>query len=56
MKINMFISLILTAGVLNTAATPEKVELPNKENYLFSSFRGNGEDGLHLAYSHDGLK
>ena len=24
--------------------------------YLFSSFRGNGEDGLHLAYSHDGLK
>ena len=24
--------------------------------YLFSSFRGNGEDGLHLAYSRDGLK
>lgn len=23
--------------------------------FLFSSFRGNGEDGLHLAYSHDGL-
>lgn len=23
--------------------------------YLFSSFRGNGEDGLHLSYSHDGL-
>lgn len=23
--------------------------------YVFSSFRGNGEDGLHLAYSHDGL-
>lgn len=26
------------------------------EAYLFSSFRGNGEDGLHLAYSTDGLK
>jgi len=24
--------------------------------YLFSYFEGNGEDGLHLAYSHDGLK
>ena len=23
--------------------------------YLFSSFRGDGEDGLHLAYSRDGL-
>ena len=30
----------------------------NKENdvYLFSYFKGNGEDGLHLAYSYDGLK
>jgi hypothetical protein len=24
--------------------------------YLFCSFRGNGEDGLHLAWSDDGLK
>ena len=24
--------------------------------YLFSYFKGNGEDGLHLAYSNDGLK
>ena len=24
--------------------------------YLFTSFRGNGEDGLHLAYSRDGLQ
>lgn len=24
--------------------------------YLFSYFMGNGEDGLHLAYSYDGLK
>lgn len=27
-----------------------------KEVYLFSYFKGNGEDGLHLAYSHDGFK
>jgi len=26
------------------------------EVYLFSYFMGNGEDGLHLAYSNDGLK
>lgn len=26
-----------------------------KEVYLFSYFKGNGEDGLHLAYSTDGL-
>ncbi len=26
------------------------------EVYLFSFFMGNGEDGLHLAYSIDGLK
>lgn len=24
--------------------------------YLFSYFKGNGEDGLHLAYSHDGYE
>ena len=27
-----------------------------KEHYLFSYFTGNGEDGLHLAYSTDGLE
>lgn len=28
----------------------------DNEAYLFSSFRDNGQDGLHLAYSHDGLE
>lgn len=30
----------------------------NEENevYLFSYFKGNGEDGLHLAYSYEGMK
>lgn len=29
-------------------------EIKQKEVYLYSYFTGNGEDGLHLAYSHDG--
>lgn len=35
-----------------SASQPEAAE---KQVYLFSYFKGNG-DGLHLAYSHDGLK
>jgi hypothetical protein len=27
----------------------------NSKAYVFSYFKGNGEDGLHLAYSYDGL-
>ena len=31
-------------------------DLPAQKNVLFSlTFVGNGEDGLHLAYSYDGL-
>lgn len=30
--------------------------VPKPEGYLFSYFKGNGEDGLHLAYSEDGYK
>lgn len=29
---------------------------PPKQAYLFAYFVGNGEDGLHLAYSYDGLE
>jgi hypothetical protein len=28
--------------------------LAQNDVYLFSSFRDNGQDGLHLAYSYDG--
>ncbi|MFK7832559.1 MAG: prolyl oligopeptidase family serine peptidase [Winogradskyella sp.] len=28
--------------------------IPKKEVYMFSYFKGNGKDGLHLAYSKDG--
>lgn len=30
--------------------------IPEKEVYMFSYFKGNSEDGLHLAYSEDGYK
>jgi beta-xylosidase len=32
------------------------VDAKNGDGWLFASFRGNGEDGLHLAWSRDGLK
>lgn len=41
-------ALLLLISLLSSAAPKEKA-------YLFTFFRGNGEDGLHLAYSRDGL-
>ena len=53
-------SLILVVLVACPIDTGIGVETPvddqSKTVYLFSSFRGNGEDGLHLACSDDGLK
>lgn len=31
-------------------------EPPRDDAFLFTSFRGNGEDGLHQALSHDGFQ
>ncbi len=42
---------IVLVTILMAALTPAAPAQP----YLFSYFKGNGEDGLHLAYSHDGL-
>ncbi len=44
----------IAALMLGSCATPA----PNvaESVYLFSSFRENGQDGLHLAYSTDGLR
>lgn len=41
-------SPIIQGAAGDTQSTPAP-------HYLFSSFRGNGEDGLHLAHSTDGL-
>lgn len=45
MKKLLFLSLFLLGSVAYAG-----------EVYMFSYFVGNGEDGLHLAYSYDGLK
>lgn len=50
MKIGQPIILLLTLVLWTTCARAEQPV------YLFSSFRGNGEDGLRLAYSRDGLE
>lgn len=34
----------------------QKTKVDSSKVYLFAYFKGNGEDGLHLAYSYDGLK
>ena len=56
MNTNILISLILVSSVFSTTGISERTDVKAKENYLFTSFRGNGEDGLHLAFSHDALK
>ena len=48
MKIYSII-LVLLASLASQAQTTADV-------YLFSYFKGNGEDGLHLAYSEDGYR
>jgi hypothetical protein len=45
---NRVLACLMLLSAIVSAAPKEKV-------YLFSFFKGNGEDGLHLAYSRDGL-
>jgi beta-xylosidase len=49
MRISCWFFLLLTQLSIATAQNKKSV-------HLFSYFKGNGEDGLHLAYSTDGLK
>lgn len=51
MKKTTFLTIVLLA--LCACGNQPKTE---SDVYLFSYFKGNGEDGLHLAYSEDGLK
>lgn len=44
-------TLIACCLLIQTAFVAAQTDQPV---YLFSYFKGNGEDGLHLAYSHDG--
>ena len=45
----LFLFFIFLGCTLNAQTSKDDI-------YLFSYFTGNGEDGLHLAYSFDGLK
>ncbi|QEC78549.1 glycoside hydrolase family 43 protein [Mucilaginibacter ginsenosidivorax] len=42
--------------LLTSLAAPVKAQNTGEGAYIFTYFKNNGEDGLHLAYSYDGLK
>jgi hypothetical protein len=49
----------LAVAVSACASAPRAATTPAEtagDRYVFSYFKGNGEDGLHLAYSEDGLR
>lgn len=49
MKLFFTLSLAFCLSIATAQTPPEK-------NYMFSYFTGNGEDGLHLAWSKDGYR
>ena len=55
MKFKINFLLAVSISMLLSCTSPKDSQNPQNV-YLFSYFKGNGEDGLHLAYSRDGLK
>jgi alpha-L-fucosidase len=51
----LVVSAVLLFSNLSLALSAEKNSVP-EHAYLFTSFRGNGEDGLRFLYSFDGFK
>lgn len=51
-----FLSLLISGSMVFLSACSSTAYQAKKEVYLFSYFIGNGEDGLHLAYSLDGYQ
>jgi len=52
-----FFALVFILSPFTFALTGAAQKAPaHHTNYLFAYFKNNGEDGLHLAYSRDGLK
>jgi len=47
---------VFGCAMLKDGGNPAGNAAGEKKAYLFTSFRGNGEDGLHLAYSRDGYR
>lgn len=52
----LYLSLFFVASLLIGSNCSVSAKQPVKKAYLFAYFIGNGEDGLHLAYSYDGLE
>ena len=48
----LLLSMAMVAGISGSACAQT---LPQDQVLLFSSFRNDGETGLHFAYSEDGL-
>jgi len=48
-------SLLIITALFTLAVTGLRAQAKN-DPYLFAYFKGNGEDGLHYAYSNDGYK
>ncbi len=57
MKPSCFFNIIVIAAVLVATSFAQEISKATDADdvYLFSYFKGNGEDGLHLAWSKDGL-
>ena len=51
----LVVGLALLTLLKTCPAREGNAALVPREAYVFSYFKGNGEDGLHLAYSVDGL-
>ncbi len=50
------LAVVLFLFAFTSAIATQKATAAHRVNYLFAYFKNNGEDGLHLAYSRDGLK
>ncbi|CAN5782645.1 hypothetical protein BH10BAC3_BH10BAC3_01380 [soil metagenome] len=50
--INLFIKRIIVIVAFIRLSNCAKAQM-NKDIYLFSYFKDNGQDGLHLAFSED---
>ena len=55
-KLALFMKFAFTVGLWCSLICITSTLFAQKNVYLFSYFKGNGEDGLHLAYSYDGLQ
>ena len=56
-KTSRLFSIVALLGLLScNSRNPENVDITSEKIYMFSYFVGNGEDGLHLAYSTDGFQ